>query len=191
MTEPMTDRSSLANHFLIAMPALQDPNFAHTVTYICEHNEEGAMGIIINRPMEFKLDEVMEHMGITCETANIQSEAVFGGGPVQQERGFVLHTPLGRWDSSMAINGDIAVTTSKDILESMAGGNGPDEHLVALGYAGWGEGQLEREMADNAWLAGPMTHELMFHTPINERWHAAAALLGVDINLMSGQVGHA
>lgn len=186
----MTERSFLANQFLIAMPSLQDPNFSRTVTYICEHNADGAMGIVINRPIGFKLDEVLEHMGISCHSPSIKAGSVYAGGPVQQERGFVLHTPVGAWDSSLAVGAEIAVTTSKDILQSIAAEGEPREHLVALGYAGWGEGQLEREMAENAWLAGPMTPDLMFHTPDEQRWEAAAALLGVDIKLMSAQVGH-
>lgn len=187
----MTERSFLGNHFLIAMPTLQDPNFSRTVTYICEHNADGAMGIVINRPIGFQLDEVLDHMGIDCGSPSIKGTPVYSGGPVQPERGFVLHTPVGSWDSSLAIGAEIAVTTSRDILQSIATDGGPSEYLIALGYAGWGEGQLEREMADNAWLAGPMTPELMFHTPDEQRWKAAAALLGVDINLMSAQVGHA
>lgn len=187
----MTESGYLNNHFLIAMPSLKDPNFSQTVTYICEHSADGAMGIIINRPMDFHLDEVFEHMGVSSKRNDIGTEVVYAGGPVQKERGFVLHKPAGNWGSSLNISREIAVTTSRDVLEAMAMGIGPPERLVALGYAGWGEGQLEREMADNAWLAGPMTPELMFHTPVEMRWSSAAALLGVNINLMSDQVGHA
>ena len=187
----MTQHSFLSNHFLIAMPSLKDPNFSRTVTYICEHNADGAMGIIINRPMDFRLDEVLEHMGVDSDNAEVNDELVYAGGPVQRERGFVLHRPAGRWDSSLNISAEVAVTTSRDVLEAMALGSGPEEYLVALGYAGWGEGQLEQEMIDNAWLAGPMTPELMFHTPAEQRWSSAAALLGVDIRMMSNQVGHA
>jgi len=187
----MTQRSFLGNHFLIAMPSLKDPNFSRTVTYICEHNVDGAMGIIINRPMDFHLDEVLDHMGVDTEYAGVGAERVFDGGPVEKERGFVLHKPIGHWDASLTISSEIAVTTSRDVLEAMAVGSGPDEHLVALGYAGWGEGQLEREMGENAWLAGPVTPDLIFHTPVEQRWSSAAALLGVDITLMSSQVGHA
>lgn len=190
-TSPMSDRTLLSNHFLIAMPALSDPNFSQTVTYICEHNDAGAMGIIINRPMEFHLDEVLEHMHIDSPWAKVNAQPVYNGGPVQSERGFVLHHPRGQWESSLDISPDIAVTTSRDVLEAIARGEGPEDSLVALGYAGWGEGQLEREMAENAWLAGPMTPDLMFHTPTPLRWRAAAALLGVNLDLMSGQVGHA
>jgi len=191
MTLNVTQRSYLNNHFLIAMPSLKDPNFSQTVTYICEHNADGAMGIIINRPMDFRLDEVLDHMGVDSDRAELCAEHVYAGGPVEKERGFVLHRPVGDWDASLNISNEIAVTTSRDVLEAMAVGIGPAEHLVALGYAGWGQGQLEREVVDNAWLAGPMTSELMFHTPVEQRWSSAAALLGVDINLMSSQVGHA
>lgn len=187
----MTEHTLLSNHFLIAMPALADPNFSQTVTYICEHNDAGAMGIIINRPMEFHLDEVLEHMHIDSERSEVNSQAVYSGGPVQPERGFVLHSPRGDWESSLDISNGIAVTTSRDILEAMAQGSGPEHSLVALGYAGWGEGQLEQEMAENAWLSGPMTPDLIFDTPAPLRWRAAAAVLGVDLDLLSGQVGHA
>lgn len=181
----------LTNHFLIAMPQLADPNFFHTVTYICEHNSDGALGIVINRPLEMRLGEIFTHMNIDGATAQAADLPVYLGGPVQQERGFVLHQPPGDWESSLRITDTIAVTTSRDVLAAIADGTGPKRALVALGYAGWGAGQLEQEMADNAWLSGPADARILFDLPDQQRWHAAAALLGVDLNLLSGDAGHA
>jgi putative transcriptional regulator len=187
----MAESSYLTNHFLIAMPTLADPNFFHTVTYICEHNGEGAMGIVFNRPLGITLGEVLEHMNITTDDDEVMRRPVFLGGPVQRERGFVIHQPVGRWESSLAVTHELGVTTSRDVLAAIAQGDGPSRALVALGYAGWGAGQLEQEMADNAWLSGPADLSIMFETPVDERWRAAAALLGVDLNLLSGEAGHA
>ncbi|NIP71714.1 MAG: YqgE/AlgH family protein [Gammaproteobacteria bacterium] len=187
----MAVSTSLTNHFLIAMPQLADPNFFHTVTYICEHNRDGAMGIVINRPLELTLGEVLDHMGIDAEHRDAIGQTVYMGGPVQQERGFVLHRPASHWDATLAIADDIGVTTSRDILSAIARGEGPNNALVALGYAGWGAGQLEGEIAENAWLSGPADEHILFETPDEQRWEAAAALLGVDLNLLSGDAGHA
>lgn len=187
----MSDIPSLRNHFLIAMPALADPNFSHTVTYICEHNDEGAMGIVINRPMEVSLAEVLSQMEIEPSNALDTSVMVNDGGPVQPEHGFVVHTPVGAWESSMQITDDIALTTSRDILTAIGHAEGPAHYLIALGYAGWGPGQLEEEMAQNAWLSGPANNDILFDLPLGERWEAAARLLGVDVNLLSSDIGHA
>ncbi|MFA5529402.1 MAG: YqgE/AlgH family protein [Thiohalomonadaceae bacterium] len=187
----MTETKSLANHFLIAMPSLEDPNFSHTVTYVCEHSAAGAMGIVINRPLRLTMGEVLEHMDITAgEQVDVENSVVMGG-PVQGEHGFVLHSPPGAWSSSARITDDIAVTTSRDILAAIAEGRGPTRYLLALGYAGWGAGQLEREMAENAWLSVPADVHILFDLPLEERWHAAATLIGVDLNLLSSEVGHA
>ena len=182
---------SLANHFLIAMPQLADPNFFHSVTYICEHNEDGALGLVINRPLDLQLHEVFEQMGISADNCTHLDEPVYIGGPVQQERGFILHTPVGQWESSAPITDTLSITTSRDILEAIARDQGPDQTLIALGYAGWGAGQLEQELADNAWLSGPAEPGIIFSTPVEERWKAAAGLLGVDLDLLSGDAGHA
>ena len=182
---------SLSNHFLIAMPSLADPNFAQTVTYLCEHNEDGALGIVINRPSDVTLGELLSHMGIEHLPAEQAALQVYLGGPVQRDRGFVLHSPGGEWESSLRIAEGVCVTTSRDILEAVARGEGPERYLVALGYAGWGPGQLEREMAENAWLSGPADPTIIFQRPHGERWRAAAALLGVDLALLSSQSGHA
>lgn len=183
--------TNLTNHFLIAMPGLSDPNFYHTVTYLCAHNDEGAMGIVINRPMGINLNEVLEQMDIPAAhpaTGNLQ---VVEGGPVQRERGFVIHRPRGDWDAMLPVGDDVGVTTSRDVLAAMARGEGPEDFIIALGYAGWGAGQLERELSENAWLSGPADHRILFHLPFEQRWEAAAALLGVDLNLISNQAGHA
>ena len=186
----MSASTSLTNHFLIAMPQLEDPNFHHTVAYICEHNDEGAMGIVINRPTELHLGEIFEHMGI--DAAGARSDLpIYTGGPVQQDRGFVIHRPPGRWESSLPITDEIAMTTSKDILTAIAQGDGPRDLLIALGYAGWGAGQLEQEMAENTWLSGPADPSILFELPSERRWEAAAGLLGVDLHLLSGEAGHA
>ena len=187
----MTDSESLANHFLIAMPALADPNFSHTVTYICEHTDEGAMGLIINRVLEISMADIYEQLDIEPEAEVDATQPVYQGGPVQHNRGFVLHEPLGQWESSMAITETMAVSTSKDIMQAMAHNRGPERSILALGYAGWGPGQLEQEMADNAWLSGPADSDIIFNKPVSERWHAAARLLGVDIEAISDQAGHA
>ncbi|MCC5856566.1 MAG: YqgE/AlgH family protein [Ectothiorhodospiraceae bacterium] len=187
----MSESSSLSNHFLIAMPSLDDPNFQRTVTFLCEHNSEGALGIVINRPTDITLGELLDHLDTPAEHPDIAARTVYMGGPVQRERGFVLHPPGGAWDSSLVISERIAVTTSRDILAAIARGEGPERFLVALGYAGWGAGQLEQEMAANAWLNGPADPDIIFHHGNEQRWHAAAALLGVDINLLSSDTGHA
>ncbi|MGB1882907.1 MAG: YqgE/AlgH family protein [Gammaproteobacteria bacterium] len=181
----------LTNHFLIAMPSLADPNFEHTVTYICAHSEDGAMGIVINRPLEFDLGEVLTQMDLCADDRAITDQPVYQGGPVQTDRGFVLHRPAVEWDSTIKVTTDIGVSTSRDILEAISGGEGPDESLVALGYAGWGAGQLETEMAQNAWLSGPADLDIIFETPVARRWQHAAQLLGVNMAAMSNDIGHA
>lgn len=186
----MTDDTSLRDHFLIAMPALSDPNFDHSVTYICEHNDEGAMGILINRQMAITMAEVLAQMEIVPSRRFDTTLQVHHGGPVQPEHGFVLHSPVGAWESSLQVTETIALTTSRDILRAIAHGEGPSNYLIALGYAGWGPGQLEQEMVDNAWLSCPAEHHILFDLPVAERWSAAAALLGVDLNLLSTEIGH-
>lgn len=191
MADDMIKMTSLANHFLIAMPALTDPNFQQSVTYICEHNEEGAMGIIINRPLDIQLGDVLQHMDIEAEHSQIANQLVYLGGPVQTERGFVIHRPPGHWEAMLRVSESVGVTTSQDILSAIACGSGPDRAVVALGYAGWGPGQLEKELAANAWLSGPADLSIIFDLPWEKRWEAAANLVGVDIHLLSADVGHA
>ncbi|MEQ8497445.1 MAG: YqgE/AlgH family protein [Gammaproteobacteria bacterium] len=181
----------LTNHFLIAMPTLADPNFSRTVTYICAHNEEGAMGIVVNRPLDIELGEVLEQMELSTADPAVRTRPVYQGGPVHTDRGFVLHRPARDWNSTITVTADLGVSTSRDILEAISTGTGPSDSLVALGYAGWGAGQLEQEMADNAWLSGPANLAIMFETPAELRWERAAALIGVDLAAMSHDVGHA
>ena len=183
--------SNLTNQFLIAMPGLIDPNFYHTVTYICVHNEEGAMGIVINRPLDMALGDVLTQMDMTPRDKKVDQLPVYHGGPVQPDRGFVLHEPLSSWESSINVNDSVGVTTSRDILQAISEGGGPKESLVALGYAGWSAGQLEQEIMDNAWLSGPAESDVIFKTPCEKRWMAAASLLGVDMNRLSFDIGHA
>ncbi len=190
-TMTMEEPRFLTNHFLIAMPALVDPNFHQTVTYICEHNADGALGIVINRPLDLTLGDLLGQMDLSTADRRVSTRPIHLGGPVQQERGFVLHQPPGSWDSSLRVTDDIAVTTSRDVLSAMARGEGPERTLVALGYAGWGAGQLEREIADNAWLSGPADPHILFDIPDDQRWSAAAGLLGIDLNLLSTDAGHA
>ncbi|NEX22280.1 YqgE/AlgH family protein [Thiorhodococcus mannitoliphagus] len=183
--------TSLTNHFLIAMPGLQDPNFSRTVTYICEHTDQGAMGIVINRPLDVRLGELFDQLDIRSTRPGAKETPVYQGGPVQTDRGFVLHSAGPAFDSTLSITPDISVTTSRDVLEAIGRGEGPDETLIALGYAGWGSGQLEQEMSANAWLSGPASGEIIFQMDPGARWMAAARLLGVDLNLLSGEAGHA
>ena len=181
----------LGNHFLIAVPAMHDPNFSRTVTLLCQHTEEGAMGLMLNRSSEYKLGDVLEQMQITTDDAALAAAPVLIGGPVQPERGFVLHDTGGTWDSSFTISDALSVTTSRDILAAMAEGKGPKHAIVALGYAGWGEGQLEQEMLENAWLTAAAEPEVIFATPPDKRWEAAASRMGIDIATLSTQTGHA
>lgn len=189
----MEPGSNLTNQFLIAMPALNDPNFFHTVTYICEHSDKGARGIVINRPIEMQLFDIFEHMDIKQDqqASNNANQPVYNGGPVEEDRGFVLHDFSKAWDSTLKITDTLAITTSRDILEAIAHNEGPGRSLVALGYAGWGEGQLEQEMADNTWLSGPADKNILFSLPAEQRWEAAARSIGVDLNLLSSSAGHA
>lgn len=187
----MSTTASLKSQLLIAMPTLQDPNFARTVTFICEHGQHGAMGIVLNRPTDLCLADVLQHMQIEGGMGVAGEQTVYLGGPVEEERGFVLHTHTDPWDSTLAVDEEISITTSRDILEAMARGTGPRRTLVALGYAGWGAGQLERELQQNAWLSGPADQSILFDLPAEQRWEAAARLLGVDLHLLSTDAGHA
>ena len=185
------DSMNLTHHFLIAMPGLNDPNFHHTVTYICSHNEEGAMGIVINKPLDLMLGEILEQMDITLEDEIARDTPIYDGGPVQSDRGFILHQYDHDWDSSLKVNEQIGIATSMDILDAIAIGKGPENTFIALGYAGWSAGQLEKEMQDNIWLSGPAESHIIFNTPVNQRWNSAANLLGIDIDQLSSDVGHA
>ena len=187
----MTDNMNLTDHFLIAMPSLGDPNFQRTVTYMCQHGDDGALGIVINRPIDLMLGDILGQMEIEVESQNIGATQVYYGGPVQPERGFVIHEGSGQWESSLAVTDSIMLTTSRDIMEAIARGKGPRKMLVALGYAGWGEGQLEQEILQNAWLNAPALNQVIFDLPADRRWKSAAEQMGVDLDLMSSNAGHA
>lgn len=185
----MSDQyTSLQHHFLIAMPQMLDPNFSGTLTYLCEHNEHGAMGIVINRPGEMSLKDILSQLDIELAT---DDQPVYLGGPVQLERGFVLHTDIGDWQSSLDIAEGIRLSTSKDILAAIAAGNGPKDYIVALGYAGWGAGQLEQEISENAWLTCRANEDVLFHSSDDAKLAKALAILGINPNQLSNQTGHA
>ena len=187
----MPDRSFLTGQFLIAMPAMGDPNFEHTVTFVCEHNEEGALGLVINRPTEMTIGEILEQMQLEAADEALAAHPVLQGGPVQVDRGFVIHDSDASFASTLRVSEGIRVTTSRDILESMAKGTGPQRAQVALGYAGWGAGQLDDEMAANAWLTVPARPDIIFEMPYERRWESAARLLGIDIRAIGPEAGHA
>lgn len=173
------------------MPAMTDANFAHTVTFIWEHNHEGALGIVINRPLQMRLADVFEQLKMPMSPTVSGTQPVMQGGPVQADRGFVIHRVGGDWEHTRRVSSSIQVTTSPDILNAMAQGTGPATALVALGYAGWGAGQLESEIAQNAWLTVPCDEDILFNIPFEQRWHAAGRLLGIDVATISPHVGHA
>lgn len=184
-------KMNLAQHFLIAMPAMADPHFARTLTYICEHNDQGALGIVVNRPTEMSLHTLLEQVSIPLGGEAFKSVPIHFGGPVQVDRGFVLHTPLGEWQSTLAVTSEIGLTTSKDILQAVARGEGPGKLFVTLGYAGWAPGQLENELAQNAWLTVQARPDVIFDLPAEKRLSAAMSLLGIDFASLSEQAGHA
>ena len=190
-TPAMEIKDSLSNQLLIAMPGMADPNFNSTVTLVCEHNTEGALGIVINRPLSIKLGGLFEQLDLTEADQTLAKSPVLDGGPVAPERGFVLHVPGDDFDSTVTVSADIQLTLSRDVLDAMAEGNGPGSSLVALGYAGWDSGQLEQEMLANTWLTVPSTPEIIFDVPFAERWSVAASTLGIDINKISPHAGHA
>lgn len=189
------ETTCLVNHFLIAMPAMDDPNFARTLTYICEHNAEGAVGIIINRPMDIRLGELFSRVAIPLNAGlpslRFANLPVHEGGPVQTDRGFVLHRTGQRWQSTLRVTDDIALTSSRDILHAMGDTGEPGDVLVTLGYAGWTAGQLEWELAQNTWLTVEATPHILFDVPSESRLTAALGLLGVDFANLSDVAGHA
>jgi putative transcriptional regulator len=185
------ESADLTHHFLIAMPAMADPYFAKSVTYICEHNEQGALGIVINRPIELTLQALLEQVDVPLEVPGIGERSIHFGGPVQTDRGFVLHRPAGEWASTLTVGDDIGLTTSKDILEALAKGTGPEQFFITLGYAGWAPGQLEHEISQNAWLNVPADLSILFDLPVEARFDAAMMLLGVNLGSLSEDAGHA
>lgn len=181
----------LTHHFLIAMPNMVDPYFAKSLTYICEHNEQGALGVVINRPIDLSLQALFERINIALEPYDLYDMPVYFGGPVQTDRGFVLHQPVGEWHSTLTVRGSIGLTTSKDILEAVGRGDGPGRMLVSLGYSGWDAGQLEHELGQNAWLTVEAREQIIFDLPAEEKLPAAMGLLGVDFASLSEEAGHA
>lgn len=182
---------SLANQLLIALPSLADPNFSRSVTLICQHDSDGAMGVMVNRASEYSLGEVLAQMMIETGNSRLRSQIVLAGGPVHPERGFVIHDGDRGWDSSLAIGDGRYLTTSRDVLEAMAKGEGPANALVALGCAGWGAGQLENELIENSWLNVPAESSVLFALPLEARWQAAADSIGVDMTRMTDYSGRA
>ena len=193
--------TQLSHHFLIAMPGLEDPVFAKSVVYLCEHSERGAMGLIINKPGDLSLKHLFEKVELPLTRQDLLQSNVLQGGPVQTERGFVLHEPMleassdeksnSIYASTLSVPGGLAMTTSKDVLEAMANGSGPQRVLVTLGYASWGEGQLESEIGENSWLTVAANPDVIFDTPIEQRYDKALSLLGLQAWMLSSQVGHA
>jgi putative transcriptional regulator len=181
----------LTNQLLIAMPAMGDPNFAQTVTLVCDHSARGALGLILNKPLTMRMSEIFEQLEIELPGGRLSESQVLRGGPMQTDRGFVVHPAGGKWDSTLEVSDAIHVTTSRDILAAMARGEGPSQAVVALGYAGWDGGQLEDEIRANAWLSAPVDSSIIFDMPFESRWQAAGRLLGVDLALISPISGNA
>jgi len=196
-SQPEKERAglNLTNHFLIAMPSMQDPVFGGTVVYLCEHNLRGAMGMVINRPTDLTVSGLFDRIDLKLEiipdSHPIGKQPVMFGGPVQDDRGFVLHAPVGQFNSSLKVTEEIAFTTSRDVLEAVAAGDGPERVLISVGYAGWGAGQLEKEILANGWLTVPASQEIMFDLPMEDRFHAAIKLLGIDPLMLASDAGHA
>ena len=187
----ISDPGYLTNQLLIAMPAMGDPNFSHTVALVCDHSPRGALGLILNKPLPMRMAEIFEQLQIELKSEPLRERQVLCGGPMQTDRGFVVHGAGGEWDSTLKVSETIHVTTSRDILAAMARGEGPQEALLALGYAGWDEGQLEDEMRANAWLNAPVDLGLIFNLPFESRWEAAGRLLGVELSRISPISGNA
>jgi putative transcriptional regulator len=183
---------SLQNYLLIASPSMEDPYFARTVTYICEHNEHGAMGLVINQPVGMKLKELVAQVDDKAEVFKEKADnIVLAGGPVSQDRGFILHTTQPGWTASLSMTSEIMVTTSKDIISSLGNDQAPEKSLVILGYAGWTAGQLEEEIQTNSWLMVEADTEILFDVPIHKKWETAVQRLGIDVWQLGPDVGHA
>lgn len=185
------DLSSLVGTLLVAMPAMDDPRFTRSVVLVCQHGSDGAMGLVINRLAEYHLRDVFEQMQIAVKRPPLLEQPVLQGGPVHSDRGFVLHDGEREWDSSLRVGSSLAITTSRDVLEALARDEGPTRFLLALGYAGWGEGQLEAELTENAWLTVPADADLLFDVPLDQRWAIANSRLGFDPCNLAGYAGHA
>ena len=189
---------NFTNQFLIAMPSLREGTFAGTVIYLCEHTDKGALGLVINKPIDITLKNLFEKVELSLDRPELAESPVYFGGPVQTERGFVLHESLGgedgdggHYNSSLRIPGGLEMTTSKDVLEALSNGAGPKKVLVTLGYSGWGAGQLEDEMSRNGWINVGAEPGIIFDTPFEQRYDKALSLLGIDANMLSQEAGHA
>ncbi len=182
---------NLTDHFLIAMPAMVDPYFAKTLIYIAEHNDQGALGLIVNRPIDMNLATLLQKIDVPLESKDLSNLPVFFGGPVQIDRGFVLHRPVGDWQSTLAVNGDVGLTSSRDVLQSVARAGQPSKMMVTLGYSGWAAGQLENELAQNAWLTVAADQRILFDLPFEERLPSAMEMLGIDFTNLAEKAGHA
>lgn len=182
---------SLKNHFLISMPHLNDPNFEHTVIYICEHSESGAMGVIINRPSSIDFTDLAEHLGMKIEAPRLTSEPVYNGGPVESERGFILHSSDKQWGNTLHVTDEVCLSASLEMLEHIAAGDGPEQFRITLGCAGWDEGQLEAEITNNDWLVCEADLDVLFNTPSDMQLTAATKVLGLDMSYLSPDIGHA
>lgn len=184
---------NLRSHFLIAMPGMDDKRFERSVILICEHSKDGALGVVINNPIDITFADLLSHLGHLGKQSELftLTEQILWGGPVERDRGFVLHRPEGDWNATFSVNEELSVTTSQDILLAIANKQGPKDAHIAFGCARWYHGQLEQELADNVWLTVPMTDTILFDCPYNERWVSTAALMGVDFNLMAYEMGHA
>lgn len=187
----MARDTSLANHLLVAMPSIVDPNFKRSVIYVCEHQVQGTVGLIINRPMQYPLGLVFDQLHIEPIRVECNRLPLLFGGPIQPERGFVIHRPLGGWRSSLALQEGVTVTTSNDIIRAIAADQGPKDVLVALGYVGWSENQLNQEVMDNTWLVCPFKPEILYEVPFENRWECAGLTIGVKMNQLTSSVGHA
>jgi len=185
------DTFNLRNHLLIAMPSMGDPHFEHTVSLICQHDEFGAFGVTINRPLDMTVGELFEQLDIVIDDPHIAGQYALSGGPVQAEQGFVLHDGNRNWDSTLRISDDLALTSSRDILQDIAHDHGPAHFLLLLGCAGWSPGQLEHEIKENTWLTCDSSAPILFEMPYPQRWRGAARTLGVDLNLLGVAAGHA
>ena len=186
-----SESSTLSNQLLVALPSLHDSHFERSVALVCQHDADGAMGVVVNRASEYTLGEVLQQMGIASDSQALQSQIVLAGGPVHPERGFVLHDGAREWDSTFAVGAGLYLTTSRDVLEALARGDGPSQAVVALGCAGWGAGQLEQELVEDSWLMVPAGHAVLFDLPLEQRWQAAAGSIGVDLVNDAGHSGHA
>ena len=187
----MSQTLNLTDHFLIAMPAMEDPYFAKSLIYIAEHNDQGALGIIVNRPVDMNLAALLEKIDVPCDAQELGNLPVYFGGPVQTDRGFVLHRPIGEWQSTLTVNDHTGLTSSRDVLQAVARVGEPHQVLVSLGYSGWGGGQLEHELGQNAWLTVPADMRIVFDLPVADRYDAAIRLLGIEPSALFGSAGHA